>query len=167
MFFITIIIASIAKRSAKAFREKVYKATENIAGNKEAYLLEYQKLAAKIQSKRLAIKWFSAADTQLAGLGAETELLATLVKKAGESAPVTDPVVGEKAVYVAAVTGTMPEAQLPYAAAKADVQKKYIDRTVNFRKRKRYVFCRGLSREKKTNNSTWKNKKGRSEDQPL
>lgn len=119
----------LALKDAKAFREKVYKATENIAGNKEAYLLEYQKLAAKIQSKRLAIKWFSAADTQLAGLGAETELLATLVKKAGESSPVTDPVVGEKAVYVAAVTGTMPEAQLPYAAAKADVQKKYIDRT--------------------------------------
>ena len=118
-----------AMKDAKAFREKVYKATENIAGNKEAYLLEYQKLAAQIQSKRQAINWFSAADTQLAGLGAETNLLAALVKKAGETSPVTDPVVGEKAVYVAAVIGTMPAAQLPFAAAKADVQKNYIDRT--------------------------------------
>ena len=118
----------LALKDAKAFREKVYSATANIAGNKAAYLLEYQKLAAKIQSKRMAINWFSAADTKLPGLGNETPLLSALVKKAGETAPVTDPVVGENAVYVAAVTGTMPAAQLSFDAAKADVTKKYIDR---------------------------------------
>ena len=119
----------LAMKDAKAFREKVYKATENIAGDKKAYLLEYQKLAATLQSKRMAINWFSAEDKELSGLGAEKNLQALLVKKAADTAPVTDPVIGEKAVYVAAVTDTKPAAQLSYAAAKADVLVKYIDRT--------------------------------------
>ena len=117
----------LALADAKAFREKVYKATELIAGNRKAYLQEYQKLAAAVPRKRLAIGWFSGLDKALPGVSEEAALKAALVMKAKENAPVTDPVIGEKAVYVAAVTDVKAPAQLSFAAAKSEVQKRYID----------------------------------------
>ena len=119
--------SQLALADARAFREKVYKATEMIAGDKKAYLKEYQKLAAAIPAKRLSIGWFSGLDKVLPGVGEEAALKAALVIKSKENAPVTDPVIGEKGVYVAAVSEVKAPAQLTFAAAKADVQKKYIE----------------------------------------
>ena len=117
-----------AIKDAKAFREKVYKATENIAGDKDAYLAEYKKLAAKEpQMRNIKIGWFSAADMTLPVVGAEMELQKRLVAIAKEKAPVTGAVLGNNAVYVAAVTDVKEATQKPYAAAKEEVKKAYID----------------------------------------
>ena len=125
----------LALADAKAFREKVYKATELIAGDRKAYLNEYQKLASAIPGKRLVIGWFSGLDKVLPGIGEEAALKTALVMKSRENAPVTDPVVGEKGVYVAAVSDVKAPAQLDFAAAKADVQKKYIEQTATLKAR--------------------------------
>lgn len=116
----------LAVADAKAFREKVYQATTNIAGNKKAYLNEYAKLAAT-QKKLIQIGWFSGLDKALPGVGEENMLKGALVMKAKDNAPVTDPVIGEKAVYVAAITDIQEPAPMAYTVAKADVKAKYIE----------------------------------------
>lgn len=120
--------AKAAMKDAKAFREKVYKATETIAGDKKAYLAEFQKLAAKEAKKNyVKIGWFSSAAATLPVVGAEVELLKRLNAVAKEKAPVTGAVMGEKAAYVAAVTDIKAATQKSYAAAKAEVREAYIN----------------------------------------
>ena len=119
----------LALKDAREFREKVYKATETIAGDKKAYLEAYRKLAAaEKKGKYLKLnKWFSADAKTLPAIGAEPAVAMALAKKAKENAPVTEAVSGTNGVYVAGVTEVLAPAQLSFVQAKDQVKAKYID----------------------------------------
>lgn len=115
-----------AMADAVAFREKIYQATANIAGNREAYLAEYRKVAAEYPS-RVQIGWFSASDHDLPGVGHEDELSAALAAQSKSNVPVTDPVAGLAGVYVAAINGNQPEKEPEFASVTEKVKEKYVE----------------------------------------
>ena len=117
---------SLALSAANAFRERIYQATSAIAGNKKAYLAEYRKIAANHRTN-VKIDWFTAADESLQGVGKEAALAQALVVQSKSNVPVTDPVAGVNAVYVAALTDWQAAKPAEYAAVKADVKSKYVE----------------------------------------
>lgn len=115
-----------AMAAAVAFREKIYQATSGIAGNKEAYLAEYRKIAGKYPNK-INTGWFRTAADKLGAVGQDGKLAEAVIGQSRSNVPVTDPVAGEKGVYVAAVNGYKPSVEAEYKAVVADVKAKFVE----------------------------------------
>lgn len=119
-------LKNLALAAATAFREKVYQATSGIAGDREAYLKEFQKIASKYPSK-IQTGWFSINEEAIPGLGKDAAFSAAIAEQTKSNVPVTDPIAGENGVYVAAINGHAPAACAEYTEATEEVKEKFIE----------------------------------------
>ncbi|MBQ7402731.1 MAG: peptidyl-prolyl cis-trans isomerase [Lentisphaeria bacterium] len=118
-----------AMAAATALREEIYKETADIAGDKAAYLGKFQDVVKKFPGGKVTINWFTASDAKLPTVGKDDALKNALVAQSKSNVPVTDPVLGENGVYVAAIVEVQPAKVAEFAAIKDKVRAAYINQT--------------------------------------
>ncbi len=119
--------AAEAEKAAVAFREKLYAATDKLdAANHAAFLNAFRKVAAAEKLHAAATGWFYATDKNIPGVGEDPEFSAAIADTAKRT-PITSPIEGKLAFFVAAVTGFEPSRPAKYGEVKDKVRAIYVE----------------------------------------
>lgn len=118
---------ALAMEAAQKFAEKVYEGLENTAteaGTEAEKIFEAE--AAKNSFKTIDTDWFEISADSIKGIGKDSQLV-NGISQLQERTPVSDPIQGTKAAYVALLKARQPSAQAEYADVKEKVAKQLIE----------------------------------------
>ena len=118
---------ALAMEAAQKFAEKVYEGLENTASEAGA---ESEKIfeteAAKHNVKTIDTDWFEISTDTIKVIGKDSQLVNS-ISQLQERTPVSDPIQGTKAAYVALLKAKQPSAQAEYASVKEKVARQLIE----------------------------------------
>lgn len=118
---------ALAMDAAQKFAEKVYEGIEN-ASNEAGVEAEkiFEAEAAKNKFKTIDTGWFEISADSISGIGKDSQLVNS-ISQLQERIPVSDPIKGAKAAYVALLKGKQPSSKAEYANIKEKVARQLIE----------------------------------------
>ncbi|OGV38985.1 MAG: hypothetical protein A2020_12875 [Lentisphaerae bacterium GWF2_45_14] len=118
---------TLAMESAQKFAEKVYEALENASSeNNVAAVSIFQDEAKKNNFGTVDTDWFEISADSIKGIGKDSQLVNN-ISQLQERMPVSDPIQGAKAAYVALLKGKQPAAKAEYNTVKSKIAKQLIE----------------------------------------